>query len=126
MRRYFELVRNRYINQRFSIPSSGKTPPRPNIIVGLILSQTFMDIRKRYSADKFDDNQVWGMAELTAVSCIQTDFEHNSEDWSIGYEELEPRREMVKFIYQRRKNFRDYLEQLTDYFIKHPLKKGCR
>ena len=30
----FELVRNRYINQRFSIPSSGKTPPRPNIIVG--------------------------------------------------------------------------------------------
>ncbi|MFR8206195.1 MAG: hypothetical protein ACLU99_07535 [Alphaproteobacteria bacterium] len=51
-----------------------------------------MDIRKRYSADKFDDNQVWGMAELTAVSCIQTDFEHNSEDWSIGYEELEPRR----------------------------------
>lgn len=92
----------------------------------LILSQTFMDIRKRYSADKFDDNQVWGMAELTAVSCIQTDFEHNSEDWSIGYEELEPRRDMVKFIYQRRKNFRDYLEQLTDYFIKHPLKKGCR
>ena len=126
MRRYFELVRNRYINQRFSIPSSGKTPPRPNIIVGLILSQTFMDIRKRYSADKFDDNQVWGMAELTAVSCIQTDFEHNSEDWSIGYEELEPRREMVNFIYQRRKNFRDYLEQLPDYFIKHPLKKGCR
>ncbi|MDR2902739.1 MAG: hypothetical protein LBU87_06530 [Lactobacillales bacterium] len=95
-----------------------------SVLWEMVLSLTFMAVRRLFPASELPDEQVWGIAELTAIAFIQVDFEKGS-DWTISYKELEPHRRKVRRIYQRRKNWDDYLHQVIRYFKQHPLKKGC-
>jgi hypothetical protein len=69
-----------------------------------------------------DDHNVWGVSELAAVSVYQTDF--CASDWPIGYSELEPRRQDMKKMYQKRADWQSYLDKAVVYFKKNPLNKA--
>jgi hypothetical protein len=86
-----------------------------------MLSQAFIDIRKKYSRDEIDDCNVWGISELTAIAIHQTDF--CASDWKIGYRELAPRQDAVKKLYKECKNRQSYLDAVVGHFKNDPLKK---
>jgi hypothetical protein len=85
-----------------------------DLVLESMLSQTFMNVRKRRGAPEMNDKNVWGLAELTAIAIYQTDF--CKSDWQIGYKELEPHRGNIKKIYAERKNFQTYLDAAIAYF----------
>jgi len=88
-----------------------------------MLSQTFIDIRKKHPESDIDDYNTWGISELTAVVGVyQTDISPQSGDWDIGYSELVPYQKKIRELYRNRKNFDDYLEKAVKYFKKNPLK----
>jgi hypothetical protein len=84
-----------------------------------MLSQTFVDVRKKWTIDAINDKNVWALSELAAVSIYQTDF--CKSDWAIGYPELEPFRQTIKKIYAGRKNFADFLAQGVKFFQDNPI-----
>jgi hypothetical protein len=89
-----------------------------------MLSQAFIDIRKKYAPADIDDHKVWGISELTAVAIYQTDF--CKSDWDIGYRELAPHQNAIKKLYENRKNFSDYLDKAVAYFKKKAGEKCIR
>ena len=91
----------------------------------MIFSQIFMRIRKENSKKELSDDLVWGVAELTCISIIQIEIDGDTTNWPIGYAELEPRRQKVKDMYRKSKNFYDYLEKAIAYFKDNPLEKGA-
>jgi len=91
------------------------------IIWESMLSQTFMDVRKKWSSKEINDKNVWGLSELTAVAGIyQTDF-YPQADWIIGYPELAPFHNTIKKLYAERKSFADYLEKAVKFFQENPI-----
>ena len=89
------------------------------MILETMLSQTFIDIRKKWPEEELDNLHAWGAAELSALAIYQTDF--CESDWAIGYPQLEPHRGAIKKLYALRKDFQSYLENVVKYFKKSPL-----
>lgn len=93
-----------------------------DIIWESMLSQTFIDIRKKYSKKDINDLNVWGISELTAtIGIYQNDISPTSI-WDIGYMELVPYQDTIRKLYKNRKSFEDYLDKVVEYFKKNPLK----
>ncbi|HNY25032.1 MAG TPA: hypothetical protein PKJ33_00580 [Alphaproteobacteria bacterium] len=92
-----------------------------DIIWESMLSQTFIDIRKKHSKKVINDFNVWGISELTAtIGIYQTDISPTSV-WDIGYKELVLYQNKIRELYRNRKNFEDYLDKVVEYFKKNPL-----
>ncbi len=86
-----------------------------------ILAMTFQKIRQKYPSEKFSDNVLWMVSEMTSCAIINSEF---PIVWRIGYPQLLPHQEQVIQFYKNKKTFSDFLEKLLGYFssldIKNP------
>jgi len=81
------------------------------------LSQTFIDIRKKYSARQINDKKVWAISELTAIAIWKIEF--YKYDWdgvNVGYPELIPYQDKISKLYKSRKNFDEYIDSAVKIF----------
>ena len=92
-----------------------------NFLLSLVwetaLSQTFIDIRKKYSERQISNKKVWAIAELTAVAIWKNEF--SEYDWNgvnVGYSELLPHQDKITKLYKSRKNFDEFLDSAVKLF----------
>ena len=81
------------------------------------LSQTFIDIRKKYSERQISNKKVWAISELTAVAIWKNEF--SKYDWNgvnVGYFELLPYQDKITKLYKSRKNFDEFLDSAVKLF----------
>ncbi|MCQ2581406.1 MAG: hypothetical protein MJ170_00285 [Alphaproteobacteria bacterium] len=92
-----------------------------NMLLSLIwetaLSQTFIDIRKKYTKKQICDKKVWAISELTAIAIWKKYF--SEYDWNsvnVGYPELIKHQTKISKLYETGNGFDTYLDNAVKLF----------
>lgn len=82
------------------------------LLYEIILSQIFMRVRQRHSAETLDDWGVWEIAEVGAFTLLHQEFDLFGAFEKTYYDAVDAKRERAQKLYQSTKNLDAFLERL--------------